>query len=93
MKTTITVHLHYRKYNFDEKGTFELFSFVLADANGRTYIGPREVEVDVPEDYDPRAQQIAALEKHKQKVMADYQKTVTEINARISNLQALEYTA
>jgi len=25
--------------------------------------------------------------------MADYQKTVTEINNRISNLQALEYTA
>jgi hypothetical protein len=93
MKTTITVHLHYRKYDFDEKGTFELFSFVLADSDGRTYIGPREVEVDVPEDYDPRAQQIAALEKHKQKVMADFQKTVTEINARISNLQALEYTA
>jgi hypothetical protein len=47
----------------------------------------------VPEDYDPRAQQIAALEKQKQKVMADYQNTVTQINARISNLQALEYTA
>ena len=93
MKTTITVHLHYKKYDFDEKGTFELFSFVLADSDGRTYIGPREVEVDVPEDYDPRAQQIAALEKHKQKVMADFQKTVTEINSRISNLQALEYTA
>jgi hypothetical protein len=30
------------------------------------------------------------LEKHKQKVMADYQKTVTEINARISKLQAIE---
>jgi hypothetical protein len=93
MKTTITVHLHYRKYEFDDAGSFELFSFVLADTDGRTYIGPREVEVDVPEDYDPRAQQIAALEKHKQKVMADFQKTVTEINARISNLQALEYTA
>jgi hypothetical protein len=47
----------------------------------------------VPEDYDPRPQQIAALEKHKQKVMADFQNTITEINARISNLQALEYTA
>jgi hypothetical protein len=93
MKTTITAHLHYRKYDFDEKGTFELFSFKVDDTDGRTYIGPREVEVDVPEDYDPRAQQIAALEKKKQEIMADFQKTVTEINARISNLQALEYTA
>ena len=93
MKTTMTVHLHYRKYDFDERGTFELFSRKLDDNDGRTYIGPRDVEVDVPEDYDPRAQQIAALEKHKQKVMADFQNTVTRINARISNLQALEYTA
>jgi len=93
MKTTMTVHLHYRKYEFDDVGSFELFSCKLDDNDGRTYIGPREVEIDVPDDYDPRPQQIAALEKHKQKVMADYQKTVTEINARISNLQALEYTA
>jgi hypothetical protein len=28
----------------------------------------------------------------RQKVMAEYQKTVTEINDRISKLQALEYT-
>jgi hypothetical protein len=47
----------------------------------------------VPDNYDPRAQQIAALEKQKQKVMADFQKSVAEINERISNLQALEYTA
>ena len=93
MKTTITAHLHYRKYEFEDVGSFELFSFKIDDTDCRTYIGPREVEVDVPEDYDPRAQQIAALEKKKQEVMAEYQKTVTEINARISNLQALEYTA
>jgi hypothetical protein len=91
MKTTITAHLHYRKYDFDEKGTFELFAVSLGDSDGRTYIGLREVDVDVPDNFDPRPQQIAALEKHKQKVMADFQKTVTEINARISNLQAIEY--
>jgi hypothetical protein len=45
----------------------------------------------VPDNYDPRAQQIAALETLKQKVMADYHKSVMEINDRISKLQALEY--
>ena len=33
------------------------------------------------------------LEKQKQKVMADYQKSVMEINDRISKLQALEYNS
>jgi len=93
MKTTVTVHLHYAKYSWENKGIFEIFSCQLDDNECRTYVGPREVEVDIPEDYDPRAQQIAALEKHKQKVMADFQNTITEINAQISNLQALEYAA
>jgi hypothetical protein len=64
----------------------------LDDCEHLTYVGAQEIEIEVPDDYDPRAQKIAALEKHKQKVMADFQKTVNEINERISKLQALEYT-
>lgn len=92
MQVKTTVHIHFQKYSFDEKGEFQVFSFKLDDAEHRTYVGEQEIEIEVPDNYDPRAQQIAALEKQKQKVMADYQKMVTEINERISNLQALEYT-
>jgi hypothetical protein len=93
MKTTMTMHLHYVKYHWDDEGSFELYPAQFDDNEDRSYIGERKIEIEVPDNYDPRAQQIAALEKKKQQVMADYQKTVTEINARISNLQALEYTA
>jgi hypothetical protein len=93
MKVKITAHIHYLKYSWDTEGKFEVFSFKFDDDDSRTYVGEQEIEVDVPDNYDPRAQQIAALEKHKQKVMADFQKTVTDINEKISKLQALEYTA
>jgi hypothetical protein len=93
MKTTITAHLHYFKFFWDEKGEFELFSCKFNDDEHRTYIGERQIEVEVPDNYDPRAQQIAALKKLKQKVMADSQKEMTEIDGKISKLQALEYTA
>jgi hypothetical protein len=93
MKVKITAHIFYNKFVWDDKGKFEIFSFKFDDDDSRTYVGQIEIEVDVPDNYDPRAQQIAALEKKKQKVMADFQKTVNEINERISNLQALEYTA
>jgi hypothetical protein len=93
MKIKTTVHIHFQKYTWEDKGDFQVFSCKLEDSDSRTYVGPQEIEIEVPEDYDPRAQQIAALEKHKQKVMADYQNMVTEINARISNLQAITYTA
>ena len=70
-----------------------MFSCKFSDDEHRTFVCEQEVEVEVPDDYDPRAQQVAALEKQKQKVMADYQKSVTDINRRISELQAIEYTA
>jgi hypothetical protein len=93
MKIKTTVHIHHQQYSWEDTPTYTLFSVRLDDNEGRTYVGTQEIEIDVPDDYDPRAQKIAALEKHKKKVMADYQKTLTEINDRISNLQALEYTA
>jgi hypothetical protein len=93
MKIVTTVHIYYEQYSWEEKGKFCIFSFKIDDTEHRTYVGEQQIEVDVPEDYDPREQKIAALVAQKQTIMADYQKTVAEINNRISNLQALEYTA
>ena len=93
MKIKITAHIHHNQYSWDETGEYQLFCVKLDDCEHRTYVGEQEIEIEVPDDYDPRAQKIAALEKQKQKVMAEYHKTVTEINERISKLQAIEYTA
>jgi len=93
MKVKVTAHIYYCKWSWEEKGEYEIFSMKFSDDDHRTYVGEQEIEVDVPDNYDPRAQQIAALEKQKQKVMADFQKTVNDINEKISKLQAIEYTA
>jgi hypothetical protein len=93
MKIKLTAHVYYQKYSWDNKGEFLLFYAKVGDTEDMTHVGEQEVEVEVPDNYDPRAQQIAALEKQKQRVMADSQKTITEIDGKISNLQALEYTA
>ena len=92
MKIKTTVHIYHSQYSWETTARFQVYSLKMHDSEHQTYVGEQEVEIDVPDDYDPRAQKIAALEKHKQKVMADYQKTVMEINERISKLQALEYT-
>jgi hypothetical protein len=93
MKIKTTVHIFHSKYSWENEGEYLAFYAKIDDDEHRTYIGEQEIEIEVPDNYDPRAQKIVALEKKKQKVMADYQKTVTEINERISKLQALEYTA
>jgi hypothetical protein len=89
MKIKITAHVHYSKWHWEDKGEYQIFPCKLEDDKQRVYIGEQELEIDVPNDFDPRGQQIAALEKEKQKVMADYQKTVTDINNRINNLKAI----
>jgi hypothetical protein len=92
MKVKTTVHIYHSQYSWETTARFQVYSFKTDDSEYQTYVGEQEIEIEVPDNYDPRAQKIAALEKHKQKVMADYQKTVMEINDRISKLQALEYT-
>ena len=93
MKIKTTVHIHFQKCSWETEGKFIVFYVPLDDTQDRTYVGEQEIEIDIPDDYDPRAQQVAALEALKQKVMADYHKSVTDINDRISKLLALEYTA
>lgn len=93
MKINTTVYVYFQKYEWDEKGTYQVYSFKPKDDDTRTFVCEQAVELEVPDNYDPTAKQIAALEAQKERAMADFNKTVMEINTRISKLQALEYTA
>ena len=90
MKVKTTINIFYTQYSWEEKGNYEVLSFKPEDSDHRTFVCEQEIEIEVPDNYDPRAQKIEALQAQKLKIMADYQKTVTEINARISKLQAIE---
>ena len=92
MKIKTTVHIFHSKYSWEDKGEYLVFYAKVDDDEHRTYVGAQEIDIEVPDDYDPRAGKIAALEKKKKQVMADYQKTVNDINEKISKLQAIEYT-
>lgn len=93
MKIKTTIYIHHNQYSWEEKANYSFHSFKMSDTEHSTYVGQQEIEIEIPDNYDPRVQKIAALEKHKQEVMANYHKTVTKINERISKLQAIEYTA
>jgi hypothetical protein len=95
MNSTIiktTVHVHCEHFSWERTQKFVVYAYKLEDTEHRTYIGPQEVEIEVPTDYDPRKKQIAALEAQKKHAMAEFHKSVSEINDRISKLTALEYT-
>ncbi len=92
MKITQKIHVHYSKWDFEEQGEYIIYSHKFEDTDYRVHICECEIEIEVPDDFDPRAQQIAALERERTKAMADYQRTMAEINERISKLQAIGYS-
>jgi hypothetical protein len=91
MKIKTTVHVYYSKFANDYKGGFQALCFKTPDDDYRVWVNEQDVEIEVPNDYDPRQSQISALEARKAKALADYQKTVADINVQISKYQALEY--
>jgi hypothetical protein len=93
MKTTVTAHVHYVKYSWMDKGEFEVAAVRFDDDKNQVYVGEQQVEIEVPDKYDARPQQIAALEKQKRELLASAQIKATEIERDISKLRALEYTA
>ena len=93
MKLKTTVHIYLTQYAWEEKGQYQAFTFKVDNDLERVYVCSQEIELDLPDHFDPRSSQIASLEKKKTMLMADFHKSVTEINDKISKLQALEYTA
>ena len=93
MKLTTTLYIHQSQYAWEDTPEYLVFSHKMDDTDYRTFVCEQEVEIEVPDDFDPRAQKIAALERYKQKITAEFQKAVTDINRRISELQAITHTA
>lgn len=61
--------------------------------HGYVMVCAHTIEFVMPEGWDPRAQQIEALKAKKAQLERDFSEAVMKINAQISNLQAIEYTA
>lgn len=57
----------------------------------RVLVGESEIEVEIPVNFDPRPGMVAALEDEKRELQAKFTARITEINAQISNLQAIEF--
>jgi hypothetical protein len=60
---------------------------------GMVIVGEQSIEVEVPDDFDPRPELIRSLQERQTKARADFEKLCTDIQRQISELQALEFTA
>lgn len=90
MKIKVTAHIHYSKYHWEDNAEYVIYSFKVDGSSHMTYVGEQEIEVDIPDNYDPRNQQIAALNAQKEKLNKEFSESVMKINKQINSLMAIE---
>ena len=90
MKVTIKGFINYKKDDWCEGNDYHFNKYDMTQ-HGYINVMPHEIEIEVPDDFDPRPQQVAALEAEKQKARAEFQKRVTDIDKQIQSLLAIEY--
>lgn len=73
--------------------TFDPRKYEQSTIRPAVVVREHSFEVEVPDDFDSRPAQVAALEKHKQEIRAQFAASVAEIDKRISELQAITYDA
>lgn len=85
-----------KDYDIEKHAWVERLAFSFSHYDSSKYnesevvVCEHSFEVDVPDDFDPRAGLVANLEAAKQKITAEFQAKVTEINGRIQSLLAIE---
>lgn len=98
MKKIINGHVywHHTKYMEAPAYMFDMFdmrTWSEQSRDGRVHIKEHSFEVDVPDDFDPRPQQIAVLEAEKVRIRTEMARRVKELDDRIQSLLAIEMSA
>jgi len=93
MKTIeISGHIFTRTDRFSVEPDFIFFAWDASETNpDYIKVCDHTIHAEVPDDFDPRAAQIASLEKQREAVRAELGKRINEINDQIAKLQALTF--
>lgn len=91
MRVKIKIFLHWQ-HNTYKDSPWEIWSCDMSGSfKDCVLVGEREVEVEVPDDFDPRPGMIDALKKQKTQVLAEAQRKATQIEERIQQLLCIEH--
>jgi hypothetical protein len=90
MKVTITGFINFKPKEWEGANEFHFHSCKLPDC-GFVAVMPHTIEVDIPDDFDPRAKQVELLKAEKNRIMGEFQARVTAIERKISELTSIEF--
>jgi hypothetical protein len=92
MKETIKGFVYRVQYYADSTPLLRWYSHDKmgeADPNW-VLVGPHDIVVECPDDFDPRPQQVAAIDSAITKVRADFTKRINELQEQKNKLLCLE---
>lgn len=90
MKVTIDGWLHWDNSKYHVKQRWDWSPAKLTNCSWFTPVKPLSIEIEVPDDFDPRPAQVEAKRAEIRKVEAEFSKRVMELKAELNNLLALE---
>lgn len=94
MKKQIPGYLVYRTADYyDEDERIHWTRYDPRHGDGKDiFIAEQAIEIDVPDDFDPRPKQVALLVAQKEEARKQFAALCTEIDRRVNKLLALEMT-
>lgn len=95
---TVPLFVFWEKCRFSGETTYSVFDYDVRNLpsdsqRGRVFVTKTSTTFDVPDNFSPAPAQVAALEAEKQAALAAFKKRVTELDAQIQSLLAIEYVA
>lgn len=92
MKKNIHLFISFQRYDWETEGRIVARDYPPNQEDHETQlIYEMDIVADVPDDFDPRAGIIAALESKKQKAKADYQMLMNTLDGKIQQLRAITH--
>lgn len=92
-KHTITGFVYTTKYEWDSKTSVNFLPFAPIEDEETAIVGPHSFEVEVPDDFNPIPQQVAALEEKKRLARLALAKELADLDDRIGKLTCITFAA
>lgn len=94
MKALIKGFITYEIWKGERTGEYRFQKYAPSTSEHYTQILVREhsFEIDVPDEFDPRPEQVRMLREEQQKVRAEMSMRIKELDDQINSLLAIENT-
>ena len=76
---------------YGDKSPFRFVTYEPRPSGDQILVSPASIEVEVPDDFNPTAGQIASLTAQRQEITAEFTKKLAQVDHEIGKLLSLEH--